>query len=90
MQNTIGFFMLRDFLDFRYMKSRFFVDLLGCFPWDAIYKVLYTDFHFLALVCRFFYSIRIEFLMISNKEKQFLGLSMALAHNVKFIPQQEL
>uniref|UniRef100_A0A7N0V7E4 Potassium channel n=2 Tax=Kalanchoe fedtschenkoi TaxID=63787 RepID=A0A7N0V7E4_KALFE len=23
----------------RYLKSRFFVDLLGCFPWDAIYKV---------------------------------------------------
>uniref|UniRef100_A0A5B7CAK4 Potassium channel n=1 Tax=Davidia involucrata TaxID=16924 RepID=A0A5B7CAK4_DAVIN len=23
----------------RYLKSRFLVDLLGCFPWDAIYKV---------------------------------------------------
>ena len=46
MQNTTGVFMLRDFLDYRYLKSRFFVDLLGCFPWDAIYKVPYTDFTF--------------------------------------------
>ncbi|KAF2317566.1 hypothetical protein GH714_024741 [Hevea brasiliensis] len=28
----------RNFLYFRYLKSRFLVDLLGCLPWDAIYK----------------------------------------------------
>ncbi|XP_059454384.1 potassium channel KOR1-like [Corylus avellana] len=28
----------RKLIAIRYLKSRFFVDLLGCFPWDAIYK----------------------------------------------------
>jgi hypothetical protein len=58
MQNKTGVFMLLDLLGYRYLKSRFFVDLLGCFPWDAIYKVPYIDFHSSVLVFRFFYSIR--------------------------------
>ncbi|CAM8995843.1 unnamed protein product [Rhodiola kirilowii] len=29
----------RKLIALRYLKSRFLVDLLGCFPWDAIYKV---------------------------------------------------
>ncbi|KAF5469216.1 hypothetical protein F2P56_013305 [Juglans regia] len=28
----------RNLIAFRYLKSRFLVDLMGCFPWDAIYK----------------------------------------------------
>ncbi|WMV21011.1 hypothetical protein MTR67_014396 [Solanum verrucosum] len=28
----------RKLIAIRYLKSRFLVDLLGCFPWDAIYK----------------------------------------------------
>ncbi|PIN02570.1 hypothetical protein CDL12_24913 [Handroanthus impetiginosus] len=28
----------RNLIAIRYLKSRFFVDLLGCLPWDAIYK----------------------------------------------------
>nr|UVJ50023.1 SKOR [Catalpa fargesii] len=28
----------RDLIAIRYLKSRFLVDLLGCLPWDAIYK----------------------------------------------------
>nr|XP_033511256.1 potassium channel SKOR-like isoform X2 [Nicotiana tomentosiformis] len=28
----------RKLIALRYLKSRFLVDLLGCFPWDAIYK----------------------------------------------------
>ncbi|XP_060204220.1 potassium channel SKOR-like isoform X2 [Lycium barbarum] len=28
----------RKLIAIRYFKSRFLVDLLGCFPWDAIYK----------------------------------------------------
>lgn len=29
---------------FRYLKSRFLVDLVGCLPWDAIYKVIHFFF----------------------------------------------
>ena len=29
----------RKLIALRYIKSRFFLDLLGCFPWDAIFKV---------------------------------------------------
>lgn len=29
----------RRLIALRYLKSRFLVDLLGCLPWDAIYKV---------------------------------------------------
>ncbi|OIT04726.1 potassium channel skor [Nicotiana attenuata] len=32
----------RKLIALRYLKSRFPVDLLGCFPWDAIYKVCLT------------------------------------------------
>ncbi|KAG6619781.1 hypothetical protein I3842_Q081600 [Carya illinoinensis] len=28
----------RNLIALRYLKSRFLVDLLGCFPWDAIFK----------------------------------------------------
>uniref|UniRef100_A0A2N9EF47 Ion transport domain-containing protein n=1 Tax=Fagus sylvatica TaxID=28930 RepID=A0A2N9EF47_FAGSY len=28
----------RNLIAIRYVKSRFFVDILGCLPWDAIYK----------------------------------------------------
>ncbi|KAG6627699.1 hypothetical protein CIPAW_15G147500 [Carya illinoinensis] len=28
----------RNLIALRYLKSRFLVDLMGCFPWDAIYK----------------------------------------------------
>lgn len=75
----------RNLIALRYLKSRFLVDLLGCLPWDAIYKVvlLLTNcrqkhvfcyvvskkFHF-----RFMYSNCIEFGYVVCKLFQSKGI----------------
>lgn len=41
---NLSLMFLLDLQFFRYLKSRFTVDMLGCLPWDAIFKVFSFDF----------------------------------------------